>query len=61
MGGISLESYLFNVTFSYYIMSWTWSIAGINIGVGNYIPYTISILLGTLFGLIINKFVKRIL
>ena len=60
MGDISLESYLFNGILPFYIVNQTCFFYGINVFHGNYIPYLIVILLGTLLSYIVHHLSVKI-
>ena len=55
MGGISLESYLFNVTLPFFIVNHQCVVCGVNIFKDNYLPYFIVIAIGTIMSVIVSK------
>lgn len=62
MGGISLESYLLNVTLPFFLVRRTnWVIGDVNFGYGNYLPYLSVVILGTIFAYFINMLSNRII
>lgn len=60
MGGISLESYLFNGTLPFFIVNHPCVIGNIDIFANNYLPYIIVIAVGTMLSVIVNKMSKSV-